>query len=278
MADDSKNIDAIKKILVAVDHTSNSSTAMEYAVLFAKITKAHIHGIYVREDYWERIHPKTTFINEFTGKTHSVKNHPQQQIEAIEKRLEKKLKQLSLLHEINHSWKSLKGQIADEILKAGDEADLIIIGRRSRSLLSNKKLGSTAKAIIKQSAKPVLVLAETGLEGKTICTVFDGTDNGYRALNFALAIAKKRQHKLLIITFFKKGDENNFNNELKQITDKTTIPTKVAALTNGSIGNFILFAKQQNPDLLLLSKKHRMLQNNSTEMLLHYLNCAVLFM
>src|SRR5699024_10594465 len=183
-------------------------SALEAAVIYAKVTEANIHGVYVREEYWERLHPTAIFINEFTGRTqHLEENRLERQVEAIERRLENKLKAISYRYDISHSWQNLRGRVIDEILKASKGADLITIGRRGRSLLNQKKLGSTAKAIIKQSEKPVLVLAETHKADNVIIAVYDSSAASHKGLRLALSIAEQKQSKLFIVTLFEKGEK-----------------------------------------------------------------------
>lgn len=268
-----------KKILVAVDHAKQTGNALETAVLFAKVTEAKIHGLYVREEHWGRLTPSATFINEFTGKAQSLEeNRLDQKIEAIARRLERRVKAITHRHEITQTWQSVRGRVIEEILKAAKEADLITIGRRGGSTLAQKRLGSTAKAIIERSKKPVLVLAEKPLAEKPIIAIYDESSESHEGVALALSIAEQNKNPLLILALFNKDDDENRNKELERLVDNAPVPINVATLTQRTIGNFIHFIQRQNPGLIIIPKKQPLLKEEAAEMLLHYLRCSMLFM
>ncbi len=282
MAKDSEKAITIGRILVAVDYSNRSDAALEAAAMFAKITKANIHGIYVQEEHWEHINrrPSATFINGLTGKTQLLEeNRLDSEVKMIAKRLQRKLKSISRQHEIAHSWESIRGQVIEEILKAGKEADLITIGRRGSSTLRKKKLGSTAKAIIEQSEKPVLVLAESHFLGRAVTVVYDTSKESQKSLRLGLSIAEKNKSVLAVLVVDNHAEDETYRNkEVEQIIDEARVPVDVTTINQINIGNLIGLIKRQNPGLVIIPKKQPLLHDGSPEVLLHYLRCAVLLM
>ncbi len=268
----------IRKILVAVDTSTQSNAALEAAAAFAKVMKANIHGLYVQEEHWEQIGrlPSATMINELTGETRLLEEGTlDKQVQVLAKRLQRKLKTISRKQELSHTWRSVKGRVIEEILKAGKEVDLITIGRRSHSVLQRKRLGSTAKAIIDRSEKPVLVLTDGLSLNRSVTVVYDASEESKKGLQLALSIAKKNRSNLFILVLNNRGDEEK---EVEQMVDKARIPVHVLPLNNATLGNFIHLVKSQRPGLLVIPKKQPLLKDESLEIALEYFKCPVLLM
>lgn len=282
MAKDSDKKMEIKKILVAVDHSSGSEITLNTAAMLAKIIRANVHGIYVQEEHWENINqmPSVTFVNELTGKTEPVEeNQLARQVNRAAKRLQRRLKKISRQYEVSHSWQNIRGPVIEEILKAGKEADLITIGRRGGTVLGKKKMGSTTQAVIKRSKKPVLVLAEKQIFTQVITVVYDATEESKRGLQLGLSIAESTKSSLFILAVNNRGSKSNKRNrKLEKTIADADIPIKVATLNHTGIGNFIHLVKRKRPGLIIISKNQPLLKDGSTKTLLHYLRCAVLLM
>lgn len=282
MAENSDKALTIRRILVAVDHSKRSGTALEAAAMVAKITKANIHGLYVQEEHWQSLsgRPSATFVNELTGKTQLLEeNRLEREAKLIAGRLKRRLRAISHQHEIAHQWRSVRGEVIEEILKAGKEADLITIGRRGSSMLQKKKLGSTARAVIERSEKPVLVLTGNLILSRAITVVYDASEECKKCLRFGLSIAKKNRSRLFILVVNNRGEkETDRDKEIEQMIDKARIPVNVTTLDHPSIGNFIHIIKRQRPGLMLISKKQPLLKDGSPEVMLQYLDCAILLM
>lgn len=272
----------IQRILVAVDNSKKSVAALEAAAILARLTKANIEGLYVQEERWHSLddRPAATLIDGLTGKAQTLeKNGLKHEAELIAQRLKKQLRSYSRRHKVKHQWKSVRGKAIEEILKASKKADLITIGCRSNAMLQQKKLGSTTKAIIKQTNKPVLVLTDKLLLNRTIAVVYDGSKESKRSLKMGLYIAQKKKSSLFV--FAVNNRKHNRNSELKkieQLVDKATVPVKVATFNRPTIGSFIHIMKRQRPGLILISKKQPLLNDESLENILHYLNYSILLM
>ncbi len=282
MAKDSKKAVIIRRILVAVDASTNSSAALEAAALFAKVTKANIHGLYVQEEHWEHVNrlPSTTIINELTGEAQLLKkNKLNRHVEKLAKRLQRKLKSVSRRHEVSHKWQSVRGRVIEEILKAGRDVDLITIGRRGGSALQRKRLGSTAKAVIQRSDKPVLILTNHLMLSRAITVIYDDSEESRKGLQLGLSIAKKNRSNLFVlIVNNKNGKEEDNEKKVQQLIRKSRVPVHVSTLNNATLGNFIHLVKRQTPGLLIISGNQPLLKNESLEIALEYFNCPTLLM
>lgn len=282
MAQNSNKPKQIEHILVAVDHSAGSRLALNAAALFAKITRANIYGLYVQDEHWEQVSgmPSTTVVNKLTGITQRFdENRLDRHIKKIANRLQREIEDVSRRHEVAHRWKSVRGQVIEEILKAGKEADLVTIGRRGDSMLQQKKMGSTARAIIKRSEKPVLVLAEQPIYHQAVTVVYDGTEESERGLQLGLDLAKGNRSKLFILALGNRNnDQTDLNKKLEQLAGDADISVEIKPLQRATAGNFIHSVRRKKPGLVIIAQDQPVLQDGSPELLLHYLKCAVLLM
>lgn len=280
MSDEKNRAIILRKILVAVDTSAHSRAALEAAATLAKITEANIHGIFVQEEHWGKVSrlPSIKAVNELTGESRLLeKDSFEQQVEQLKKRLHRQLKFISQRNEINHSWETASGPVEEKILEAAKEADLITIGRRGRSLLQHKRLGSTAKAVIRQADKPILVLKKGLRLGTVITCIYDASREGQRSLNLALSLAEKNNSRLSVIVMDNRKEPSAERDKtVEKMLDDAAIPVNMTTIRQPGIGQFIHIVNHQQPGLLVIPKSQPYLQNDSIETTLEYLNCPVL--
>ena len=280
-ADSDKSI-ILRSILVAVDTSAHSRAALKAAAALANIMKADIRGLFVQEEHWSRLSrlPTANVINELTGRAQKLEEESlNRQVNELKSRLRKELQYISNKYEVAHSWETKEGKVADQILEAAQKADLITIGRRGRSSLSSKKLGSTAQTLIQKSEKPILVLKKGLQLGKSIAALYDSSAESRKGLQLALSLAEKNDRRLsILVTNNRQESAGERNKRVEKMVDNTSIPVSVTMLNQPSIGSFIHAINRQRSGLLVIPKHHAFLQNDSLETTLDYLNCPVLMM
>lgn len=282
MTDENNNDILFRRILVAVDTSAHSQAALKAAVNLAKITKADIHGLFVREEHWKKISrlPSATAINELTGETSSLEEESfEQELKKLQRRLRRQLQYMSLQYKINHSWKTTQGNVTEEILAAARDADLITIGRRGRSFMQQKKLGSTAKAVIQKADKPVLVLKKGLSLNQRITVVYDATPPSQRALKLALALAERNEGRLsILVVSDTQQTPTERDKAIEELVDQSSVPVKITTLRQPDIGQFIKVLNKEYSGLLVIAKNQQFLQPPTIETTLKYLNCPVLML
>ena len=164
----------VKKILYATDLSENARFAFAYAVSLAGLYNASITFIhvlpevpdildksvvgYISEDRWEEI--KSQNIEEAK--------------EAIIGKRRDHLAIKDALHQFSENIKEsregesfvtdeiivVRGNPVEEILKYSQETncDLIVMGTHGQGTLADAMMGSTARRVLRRSAKPVLVV------------------------------------------------------------------------------------------------------------------------
>ena len=157
-------IPEIKNILFATDLSENARYALKYAYLIANRFEAAITILHVLED----LSPSFLgMVIEIVGKNRWLelkKRNEEKIISAISARIDDMCKE---------TWQSTPecplivqkiivktGHPVDRIMQyAGKEAcDLVVVGSRGHGTLSEARLGSTSRRVLRQCRKPVLVV------------------------------------------------------------------------------------------------------------------------
>ena len=140
----------IKKILVAVDLSSQSSAVADYALCLAKAFNAEIIAIYTAPSLSQYVgfHVPASAIENFVGEV--VTRADQSMLSFIEDKFKG----------VKASGKVVSGYPAEEILAQVQEcnADLVVMGTHGRIGLDRILFGSVAEKVVKTSPVPVLTV------------------------------------------------------------------------------------------------------------------------
>jgi nucleotide-binding universal stress UspA family protein len=148
-----------ERILIATDGSKHSEKAAERAIEIAKLSKGKIIALFVADP------DKYFFSGEEAMKSSRSYDLAEDKVkmfqDAISKDAEAAMKYVT--ERSNQAGASLEKRIvhghpADEILKAGDGADLIIMGSLGRTGISRFLLGSVTEKVIRNSKTPVMVV------------------------------------------------------------------------------------------------------------------------
>jgi len=281
MTDDLDDSVVLRRILVAVDTSSHSLAALEAAATIARKMEADIHGLFVQDEIWEKLSrlPSIATINELTGETKSLEEkNLEKQVEQQKKRLRRHLKTISREHNISYHWDTVQGRVVDEILRAAESADLITIGRRGHSFPEKKKLGSSAKAIIRLTNKPILLLKKGLKLGNPITVVYDASEESERCLQLGLSLAKKNDSTLTILVLDNNSDSSQKRNtQLEKMVDSAQVSVKVQLFQNPNIWGLTHAVNRRDSGLLIIPR-HQPLLQDELESIIYMLKCPLLLM
>ncbi|MDR2050572.1 MAG: universal stress protein [Deltaproteobacteria bacterium] len=149
---------AIKKILVAVDLSPQSSSVADYAVVMAKALDASILAVYIAPSlgHYVGFHVPTSSIENFVGEV----------VNGAEKSMEEFVKEK--FPGVLAEGRVISGYAAEEIIRQAKEynADMIIMGTHGRVGLDRILFGSVAEKVVKSSNIPVLTVRPEGIPGE----------------------------------------------------------------------------------------------------------------
>jgi nucleotide-binding universal stress UspA family protein len=157
-------IPKISTILYSTDLGENTRPVFRHAISQARKNEAHIVMVHVVEPLSEAaISVINTFLShDDTEKAH--KNTIKDVLEVMQKRLEAFCSDELDAANVNSSRVKeilvVGGHPSEQILRVAKErnADMIVMGRSTRSLLGNTIMGSTVRRVTKHAPVPVLVV------------------------------------------------------------------------------------------------------------------------
>ncbi len=143
----------MKRILTPTDFSENASNALEYAVEMASAFKAQLIVLHVHSPSMTRQSALQTVMSEdFKRATHDDR----EKLKAIESTINLEYPELQCRTHV------VVGDAVDEILETArtSEVDLIVMGTKGASRMTNVLFGSNTAAIIERASCPVLCIPD----------------------------------------------------------------------------------------------------------------------
>lgn len=179
---------AIRRILVALDASSSCVEGLKTAADLAARLGAELAGLFVEDiDLLRAV--EFPFARECGFLSPAVRRVDPHQLEgqlrAQAERMRRILAAAASERQLAWTFKIIRGSVSRELLSAGTEADLIIMGRSGRSLLGPRRLGSTVREVIARRSGLTLILHQTSARSDHPMVVYDGTASARKALDAA---------------------------------------------------------------------------------------------
>jgi nucleotide-binding universal stress UspA family protein len=191
----------VRRILVGLDASTHSLAALAAAVELAAAMEAELEGLFVEDVNLLRL-AGLPFVREVR---HTAS------LEALDSpRMERALKAQAVQARealaaaaerarVHWSFRVVRGHVAQEVVQAASQADLLTLGKQGRSKSPRARLGSTALRVALH-APGALLLVEHGVPGdQPVLVLYDGSDGAERALDAAARLAKMSGTHLIVL-------------------------------------------------------------------------------
>ncbi len=192
----------IRRILVALDASPDSLAAAEAAAEMAALLSAELHGLFVEDAELLRLveSPLARELDLLTASTRDTEPRKVKgQLKAHARRARETLDNLANRLRVKSSFQVARGTVAQEILTAAEEADLVTLGRIGWTVRRRRDLGKTARALISQRRGRVLLLERSVAVKAPIVVLFDASDAALDALELAVHLAGRRHDPLRVL-------------------------------------------------------------------------------
>jgi len=197
-----KNSDStspVRRILVALDASSLSASAIETAVQLAAHLRATLVGLFVEDIDLIRVAglPFAREVGSFSRSLRAIElGEVERQLRVQAKLMREKL--LAAARGVHVPWdfRVVRGTVGSEILSAATEADLVILGKTGRSLIGARRMGSTARMIVYQGLALTLILQQERVPDVAVSVLYDGSELAQKALHLARHFAQARKGAL----------------------------------------------------------------------------------
>lgn len=269
---------AIRRILVALDTSTHSMAALQVAARLAATLQAELRGLFVEDVNLLRL-AALPFAREVRWTTATRQTLDEAEMEReLQLRASQARRALAYAAEqaeTEWTFRVVRGLVSQEVLEAALDADLLSLGRASRTRASRVPLGSTARAAAGKASGAVL-LARMGADlEQPIIVTYDGSPPAARALAAAARMSQANGSSLIVLIMA--ADPEQAPQLAEQAHDYLEQRVPHAEYRNLSSGQELVAAvKRETFGLLILGGESSLLEGNALQTLLDRLDCPVM--
>jgi nucleotide-binding universal stress UspA family protein len=192
----------IRKILVALDASTSSLNALQTAVDLAARFDAELLGLFVEDINLLRL-AQLPFAREISFYSPQLRQIATKDMELHLRtqavRIQHMLAQTANRLGVRWDFRIARGDVGSEVLAAGAEADLVIMGKIGRSLPGFRRSGSTVRMLLLQRMGMTMIL-ETRIQftRTPVVAVYDNTESARKILSTAVYLAQLHESALVV--------------------------------------------------------------------------------
>lgn len=189
---------------MALDASRHSLAALEVAANLAEALSAELVGVFVEDINLVRV-AQLPFVREVRYPVARVRDidepRMEQQLQALAAQAQRELSEVAEKRQVHWSFRVVRGPVAAELLAQAlkTQADMLALGRFGRSLVPERRLGSTARIAVTQARGPVLLMRAGVDLDQPVLLIYDGTEAAQRALAVAAVLAQTHGRLRVII-------------------------------------------------------------------------------
>lgn len=201
---------SIERILVALDASPASLSALQSAVELAARLEAQLVGLFVEDINLLRVAqlPFAREVSLFSPRFRRLESlELERQLKVQAERMRRALAQMAAAHDVDWDFRVTRGSVSMEVMTAGAEADLVILGKIGRSFSAARRMGSTVRRMVLQRPGLTLILQSGGRLTVPVAVLYDGSESGEAALEAAGHLVKAKDGKLTILVLAGSKDE-----------------------------------------------------------------------
>lgn len=195
----------IRRILVAVDASSHSLSALRAAADLAATLEAELRGLFVEEEELLRLSRLSVReVDLISTRTRPLEERRLRRHVRRQRRLARReMERAAGRRKVRWSFRSTRGSVGVELRSAAGTADLVILG--TRGWTPGRRPGSTVLRLLREAPVPVMILRRGTEIGRRVYAVYDGSPPARRGLAAAIQIARRGELPLVVLLVA--GDE-----------------------------------------------------------------------
>lgn len=269
----------IRRILVALDASAHSFSALEQAVSLAAALEAELMGLFVEDINLIRFAslPFARQVSYPTGAQEPLdRARIERELKLQAESIRKTLQSLAERAQTPYSFRIARGDVAGEILAAASSADLVLLGKAGWSPVEAQALGSTALALA-GAAPCALLLAQRGAasEGHTMA-VYDGSPESQRVLKFAAVLAAAANRSLTVFVLPEVPEPaNQLQSDVEQIR-RIGVKILIRRLSGADPQRLVQAVQSEDCGLLVIGSSSPLLRQEALRALAQGIKSSIL--
>jgi len=192
----------VERILVPLDASEHSLTALNAAVELAASLDAELEGLFVEDINLLQLSdfPFAQEVSLYSPMSRQLKREGmERQLRIQAQRLKQTLARLAGRFHVTWRFRVARGGVPTQVLAATEGADLTILGKAGSSIPGRTRSGSTVRTIISQGRGMTLIM-QHGVHVKApVQAVFTGSPLSEKALAISAAMARVWTMPLLVL-------------------------------------------------------------------------------
>lgn len=193
---------SVERILVPLDASEHSLTALHAAVELAASLNAELEGLFVEDINLLQLSdfPFAQEVSFYSPMSRQLKREGmERQLRIQAQRLKQTLARLAERSHVPWKFRVARGGVPAQVLAAAEGADLTILGKAGTSIPGRTRAGSTVRTIISRGRGMTLIM-QHGVHFKApVQTVFTGSPLSEKALAISTAMARVWRMPLLVL-------------------------------------------------------------------------------
>lgn len=182
----------IRRILAAVDASPQSLGALRGAADLAARLDAELLGVFVEDATLLQLAnlPVAREVRSFSATVRKLDTgRVHRQLDAQSGRVHRAIRTVASERRVTWTYRVRRGPVANELIAGMSEADLIVLGRAGER--GRRRLGSTARAVLEGTTRPVLLLDGPLPARPSALVLYDGSERGQRTLALAMQVVER---------------------------------------------------------------------------------------
>ena len=267
----------IHHILVGLDGSEYSDTALQHGVYLVQQFHAALHGMHVVDI----VQVESPLLHDLSGAIGAapqfhLTGYMRQNLELRGQQLLAQFRQTCDAAHVPYHEHLVTGVIPTEILRIAASVDLILLGRGGlHTQLSKALLGSTVATVVRRSAKPTMVtpLQYTPIRKPLLAT--DGSASAMTALHTAATFAKTLALPLQVLHCSTKAKAGQAHLDTAQSQlDALGVSSQVALCRGNAHEDLVQYMREHEHDVLFMGAFGRQrvaewVLGSTTQYLLH---------
>jgi nucleotide-binding universal stress UspA family protein len=269
----------IQRILVALDASPHSQAALEAASELADALKAELVGIFV-EDI-DLLHlaglPFAREVGYPSGVDRPLDSlSMERELRVQAEQVRQTLAGVAARRQIRWSFRVVRGQVAAELLTAAQEADLLALGRASWASTRRVRLGATARVVVAQAPRLVLLLQHGHAICQPVQLVYDASSGAQRALATAARLVALTGGQLTVMLLTDTPESaQRLQEDLDERLQAQQVKGSYRQLIKPAAEDLAQALHVAGGGTLIISADHPLLEGEGLTTLLDAVDCSV---
>lgn len=270
----------VRRILVALDASTQSLVALKTAVMLAAGLGADLEGLFVEDVNLVRVAalPIARRILYPSGDVEPLdRSLMERELRILARQAEEALATLAAHSGIRWTFRVVRGKVAVEILAAASGSDLLTVGRSGWSLAHRMQLGSTAQNAAINAPKALLLVNRPLAIDRPVMVFFDRSPAAQQGLKTAAQLAFVFRSRLVV--FLVDGtiqDTKPLKHHAAEIIKRNAIQAEFRPLCNTDVLYLADAVAAEAGGLLVLSRRYERVPEDNIQRLVRLVSNPVL--